>query len=652
MKTQNLSQKLIEEHLVDGEMEPGREIGIKIDQVLQQDATGTMAMLALEAMKVERVKAEVAVQYVDHNLMQTDYKNMDDHVFLQSASKQFGYWFSRSGNGISHVVHMERFGKPGKTLLGSDSHTPAGGGLGMLAIGTGGLDVALAAAGEPYYFKMPKVMGVKLTGKLPDWVSAKDVILEMLRRYDVSGGKGYILEYYGPGVKNLSTWDRHVIANMGTELGATSTVFPSDDITKVFLKQQGREEDWEEWKADKDAEYDAHEEIDLSKVEPLIALPSSPGNIKKVSEVAGKEISQVVIGSSANPGLRDFWMVSQIVKDKFAKSGVSFDVNPSSRQTLANLTNMSALGSLISAGARTHQTGCMGCIGMGQAPSSDSISLRTMPRNFPGRSGTKDDKVYLCSPETAAASVLTGKITDPRELTKIYDMSYPQWEEPEEIVVPEKMFASPDGTENRELIKGPNIKSLDTFEELQDRIEAKVMLKMGENISTDEILKAGSVVLPLRSNIPKISEYSYYVIDESFYDRSREHNGDFCVIAGENYAQGSSREHAAITPRYLGQKFTIAKSYARIGWQNLINFGMIPFEFKNADDLEKLEQGDVIILEDLRDAIKNKKEVIAKVKDKDLKIKLTYEISDRQVEVLLLGGYINYKKAKESVEAE
>jgi aconitate hydratase len=543
---------------------------------------------------------------------------------------------------------MERFGKPGKTLLGSDSHTPAGGGLGMLAIGTGGLDVALAAAGEPYYFKMPKVMGIKLTGKLSDWVSAKDVILEMLRRYDVSGGKGYILEYYGSGVKNLSTWDRHVIANMGTELGATSTVFPSDEITKQFLKQQGRQEEWSEWKADEGAEYDAHEEIDLSKVEPLIALPSSPGNIKKVSEVAGKKISQVVVGSSANPGLRDYWMVSQIVKGKFAESGVSFDVNPSSRQTLTNLTNMNALGSLIAAGARTHQTGCMGCIGMGQAPSSDSISLRTMPRNFPGRSGTKDDKVYLCSPETAAASVLTGKITDPRDLKDLYDMDYPKWQEPKEIVVPNKMMAPPHELEEEvELIKGPNIESLDEFPELQDKIEAPIMLKMGEDVSTDEILKAGSVVLPLRSNIPKISKYAYYVIDESFYDRSMEHNGDFCVVAGENYAQGSSREHAAIAPRYLGQKFTIAKSYARIGWQNLINFGMIPFEFKNDADYLKLEQGDVIILDGVRDAVKNKRDITAKVKGKDLEIELTYEISDRQVDVLLYGGFINYKKAME-----
>lgn len=648
MEAQNLSQKLIEDHLIEGEMKPGTEIGIKIDQVLQQDATGTMAMLELEAIDLKETKAETSVQYVDHNLLQTDYKNMDDHIFLQTAADKFGYWFSRSGNGISHVVHMERFGKPGKTLLGSDSHTPAGGGLGMLAIGTGGLDVALASAGEPYFFKMPKVMGIKLTGELPDWVSAKDVILEMLRRYDVTGGRDYILEYYGPGVKNLSTWDRHVIANMGTELGATSTVFPSDEITREFLRKEGREEDWIELKADEGAEYDHYEEIDLSKVEPLIALPSSPGNIKTVKEVAGKEVAQVVVGSSANPGLRDFWIVSQIVKGKFAAPRVSFDVNPSSRQVLSNLTKMSALNDLIAAGARTHQTGCMGCIGMGQAPASKSISLRTMPRNFPGRSGTKEDKVYLCSPETAAAAALTGEITDPRDLEDRYDMSYPQWEEPDEIIVNKEMLVKPTG--ESDLIKGPNIESLPDFEKLHNEIVAPILLKMDDNISTDEILKAGSEVLPLRSNIPAISEYAYYVIDESFYDRACENKGkygDYCVIAGENYAQGSSREHAAIAPRYLGQRFAIAKSYARIGWQNLINFGMIPFEFKNDEDYDELKQGDVIVLENLRQSIKNKEDVTASLKNRKFEFELTYQISDRQVEILLMGGFINYKKKKE-----
>jgi aconitate hydratase len=416
MEKQNVSQKLISSHLISGEMKPESEIGLKIDQVLLQDATGTLVMLELEALNLTKTRPEVAVQYVDHNLLQTDYKNMDDHLFLQSAAARFGFWFSRSGNGISHVVHMERFGRPGKTLLGSDSHTPAGGSIGMLAIGTGGLDIALASAGEPYFVKMPKIMGVHLIGELPNWISAKDVILEILRRYDVTGGRGYILEYYGPGLQYLSAWDRHVIANMGTETGATTSVFPSDEITRTFLRQEGREDQWIKLEADEGATYDHTIEINLSELEPLIALPGSPGNVVPVREISGLKLQQVVIGSSANPGLRDFWIASQILKGKVVSPNVSFDINPSSRQVLENLTELGALGPLIAAGGRLHQSGCMGCIGMGQAPATDTISLRTMPRNFPGRSGTLDDKVYLCSPETAAASALTGEITDPREL--------------------------------------------------------------------------------------------------------------------------------------------------------------------------------------------------------------------------------------------
>ena len=648
MGKQNVSQKLISDHLIAGEMKPGAEIGLKIDHVLQQDATGTLVMLELEAFKLDKTKAEVAVQYVDHNLLQTDYKNMDDHLFLQTAAKRFGYWYSRSGNGISHVVHMERFGVPGKTLLGSDSHTCSAGGLGMLAIGTGGIDVAQASAGEPYFVKMPKVMGIKLTGDLPDWVSAKDVILELLRRHDVKGGVGYILEFYGPGVKTLSAWDRHVIANMGAELGALTTVFPSDENTRDFLEKEGRGDKWVELKADEDAEYDAYEEIDLSGLEPLIAKPSSPGNVVPVREISGEPVSQVVVGSSANPGLRDFWIVAEVVRDKFASSEVSFDVNPSSRQVLKNLTEMGALGALIAAGARLHQSGCMGCIGMGQAPASGTNSLRTFPRNFPGRSGTLEDKVFLCSPETAAAAALTGKITDPRELEKEFNMSYPSWTEPESFKVNTQMLVAPNG-EGGELKKGPNIKTLPEFDELPDELEAPVLLKMKDNISTDEILKAGADVLPLRSNIPEISKYTYYVVDQEFYDRAVKNHDefeDFCVVAGENYAQGSSREHAALAPRYLGQKFAIAKSYARIGWQNLINFGMIPFEFKKPDDYEKLEQGDVILLSGLREAIKNRDDVTAKVRDKDVEIPLTYNISERQVEMILKGGAINLVKEK------
>jgi aconitate hydratase len=648
MEKQNVSQKLISSHLISGEMKPESEIGLKIDQVLLQDATGTLVMLELEALNLTKTRPEVAVQYVDHNLLQTDYKNMDDHLFLQSAAARFGFWFSRSGNGISHVVHMERFGRPGKTLLGSDSHTPAGGSIGMLAIGTGGLDIALASAGEPYFVKMPKIMGVHLIGELPNWISAKDVILEILRRYDVTGGRGYILEYYGPGLQYLSAWDRHVIANMGTETGATTSVFPSDEITRTFLRQEGREDQWIKLEADEGATYDHTIEINLSELEPLIALPGSPGNVVPVREISGLKLQQVVIGSSANPGLRDFWIASQILKGKVVSPNVSFDINPSSRQVLENLTELGALGPLISAGGRLHQSGCMGCIGMGQAPATDTISLRTMPRNFPGRSGTLDDKVYLCSPETAAASALTGEITDPRELETLMNVSYPKWKEPALIKISEKMLIAPI-EESTELIKGPNIKTLPDFDELPDELEIPILLKMGDDISTDGILKAGADVLPLRSNIPELSKYAYYAIDESFYDRSiqnkKTHTG-FCVIAGDNYAQGSSREHAALSPRYLGQKFAIAKSYARIGWQNLINFGMIPFEFTNTNDWDKLEQGDILRIENLRASIKNRDSVTAIVVEKNIEIPLTCTISERQIEIILKGGVINFVKQK------
>jgi aconitate hydratase len=470
----------------------------------------------------------------------------------------------------------------------------------------------------------------------------------MLRRYDVTGGRGYILEYYGPGLKYLSAWDRHVIANMGTETGATTSVFPSDEITREFLKQEGREDQWIKLEADEDATYDLTIEINLSELEPLIALPGSPGSVVAVREVSGLKINQVVLGSSANPGLRDFWIASQILKGEVISSDVSFDVNPSSRQTLENLTEMGALGPLIAAGGRLHQSGCMGCIGMGQAPATNTISLRTMPRNFPGRSGTLDDQVYLCSPETAAASALTGKITDPRELESLMNIAYPKWNEPVQIKISKHMLIAPNGAITK-LIKGPNIKTLPDFEELPDDLEIPILLKMGNDISTDGILKAGADVLPLRSNIPEISKYSYYAIDESFYDRAiqnqKTHTG-FCVVAGENYAQGSSREHAALAPKYLGQKFVIAKSYARIGWQNLINFGMIPFEFKIAADWDKLEQGDVLQIKGLRTAIKNRAAITAIVIGKNIEIPLTYNISERQVEHILKGGVINFVKQK------
>lgn len=648
--TMNLTHQLIKNHLISGEMKPGAEIGLKIDQVLQQDATGTLVMLELEAMKLKRTKAEVAVQYVDHNILQTDFKNADDHRFLQSAAARFGYRYSRPGNGISHAVHMERFGVPGKTLLGSDSHTTAGGGLGMLAMGTGGLDVALASAGEPYYIKMPKVMGVKLTGKLPDWVSAKDVVLEMLRRYDVKGGRGFVIEYYGEGVKSLSTWDRHVIANMGTEMGATATVFPSDEITKAFLRQQKREGDWTELKADEHADYDAHDEINLSESEPLIACPSSPGKVVPVREVAGKEVNQVVIGSSANPGLRDFAVVADILKGKQIAPELSFDINPSSRQILQNLSRIGKLMLLLDAGGRLHQTGCMGCIGMGQAPAPDQVSLRTMPRNFPGRSGTDDDRVYLCSPETAAAAALTGKITDPRDLEKMHSLTYPKWEEPEEIAINEQMLISPpEDNGSVELIKGDNIKTLPDFPELEDQFKIPVILKMQDNVSTDEILKAGAEVLPLRSNIAEISKYAFIVIDKNFHEKAmgaKEKHGGHVVVGGENYAQGSSREHAALAPKYLGQKAVIAKSYARIGWQNLINFGILPLEFAHPEDYDLLEENDVLEVKNIRKAVKSRENLKARVEGKEKEIELTLNISERQSEILSAGGLINDMRRK------
>lgn len=643
----NVTQKLIQSHLVSGEMTPGKEIGITIDHVLQQDATGTLIMLELKAMGLDEVKAELAVQYVDHNILQTDFRNADDHRFLRTAAARHGYHYSRPGNGISHVVHMEQFGIPGKSLLGSDSHTCAGGGIGMLAIGTGGLDVALAAAGKPYYVKMPEVLGVELKNKLNAWVSAKDVVLEMLRRYDVKGCKNMIIEYFGEGVKSLSAWDRHVITNMGTEMGATTSVFPSDENTRFFMKQQGREKDWVALEADKGAKYDRNETIDLSEVEPLIACPSSPGNVVPVEEVSGREVSQVVVGSSANPGYRDFWIVSEILKEHEVHPEVSLDINPTSRQVIQNLVSAGELNHLIGSGARFHQTGCLGCIGMGQSPAVGTISLRTMPRNFPGRSGTEDDKVYLCSPETAVASAITGKITDPRYLQQEYKQSYPQFVAPEQVESALTLIQGPDEEEVEEPEMGPNIQPFPDLDELEDQFTAPVILKMEDNISTDEILKAGTEVLPLRSNIPEISKYAFTVIDKGFYDKAMEKKATgHVVVAGENYAQGSSREHAALAPRYLGQKAVLAKSYARIGWQNLVNFGIVPLEFKNIEDYDKIEEGAELKFENLREAIEKNNGVVVHNASTGEDIECATSLSDRQAEILLAGGMVNYLKDK------
>lgn len=641
---QNMAQKLIESHLVDGEMLAGEEIALKIDQTLTQDATGTMVMLELEAMKLDRVQTEVSAQYVDHNLIQVDHKNPDDHLFLKSACERFGVWYSRPGNGISHAVHMERFGKPGKSMLGSDSHTPAAGSMGMLAIGAGGIDVAMAMAGQPFYTKMPRIWGIKLTGKLPDWVSAKDVILEMLRRHDVSGGIGRIIEYYGPGLKNLSAMDRHVIANMGAELGATTTVFPADAEIKRFLERQGRGDDYSELRADRGCSYDVEDEIDLSKLVPLIAKPSSPGNVVPVSEIAGEPIYQAYIGSSANPGYRDFAIAARMVENRMVDPGVSFDINPSSRAILETLSREGMLAKLIHAGARLHQAGCNGCIGMGQAPASGQNSLRTVPRNFPDRSGTTDDKVFLCSPETAAASALKGKITDPRKLK----MKYPKVREPEDPVINKEALLAPPSKQKAkqvELIKGPNIKSLPDFKGLPKNLEVPVILKVGDDITTDEIMRAGAEVLPFRSNIPEIAEFVYDGVDEEYVQRAKD-TGDHAIVGGSNYGQGSSREHAAIAPRYLGLRVVIAKDYARIHWQNLVNFGVLPFTFSSKGDHKKLKQGIRLQFENLHKQLKSGTKVKAKASGTSMTF--DHALSPRQVEVLIAGGVVNWLRKNQS----
>jgi aconitate hydratase len=637
---ENVAQKLIASHLTEGEAVPGEEIGLRMDQTLTQDATGTMVMLEFEAMNVGRVRTEVSAQYVDHNLLQTDYRNADDHLFLRSACRKFGVWYSRPGNGVSHPVHMQRFGVPGKTLVGSDSHTPAAGGLGMLAFGAGGLEVATAMAGKPLYISMPKVMGVRLTGRLPDWVSAKDIILEMLRRHGVDGGRGRIIEYFGPGLAGLTAMDRHVIANMGTELGATSTVFPADDVVRQFLTEQGRADAWREVTADTDAGYDETDAIDLSGLEPLIALPSSPGNVVPVSEVAGRPIYQAYIGSSANPGLRDFAVPALMVAGRQVPDHISFDVNPTSRQLIENMIEMGLMDALIKTGARFHQAGCNGCIGMGQAPATGRISLRTVPRNFPGRSGTVEDQVYLCSPETAAASALTGVITDPRTL----DVPYPHFTQPMGLKINTALLVAPEAIEGGvELEKGPNIKPLPDFDDLPDRLEGPVLLKMGDDISTDEIMPAGAAVLPLRSNIPEISRYAFSRIDDTYYDRAmacRGNAGSF-VVGGDNYGQGSSREHAALAPRFLGLRAVIARSFARIHAQNLVNFGILPLIFEKPVDWEDISQDDVLRMENLRTVLPSGRRVEVRNLTRNRSYRLIHQLSGRQLKMVMAGGLIN-----------
>ncbi|HEX2153115.1 MAG TPA: aconitate hydratase [Acidimicrobiia bacterium] len=642
----NVTEKLIESHLVGGDMTPGAAIGIRIDQTLTQDATGTAVMLELEALGLDRVRTELSAQYVDHNLIQEDHRNPDDHVFLRSAALRWGIWYSRPGNGVSHPVHMERFGRPGRTMLGSDSHTPAAGSLGMLAIGAGGLDVAMAMAGEPFWLQMPKVWGVRLTGSLPPWVSAKDVILEMLRRHGVEAGLGRVVEYHGPGLADLSAMDRHVIANMGAELGATTTVFPSDESVRAFLGSQNRAQDFTELSADPDATYDLTDEIDLATLEPMIALPSSPGNVVPVAEVAGEPIYQSYIGSSANPGYRDFAIAAEMVKGRQVHDRVSFDVNPTSRQILENLIADGHILSLIGAGARLHQAGCNGCIGMGQAPASGRISLRTVPRNFPARSGTREDSVYLCSPETAAASALMGVITDPRTL----GMDYPRVTDPAQPILNTDMLVAPlpaDEAQEVALEKGPNIVSLPEFEPLGDRLELPVLLSLGDDISTDEIMPAGARVLPFRSNIPEISRFCFDVVDDSYPKRARETGGaGHAIVAGRNYGQGSSREHAVIAPRYLGLRVVLASSIARIHRQNLPNFGVMPLTWADPATATVVEQGDTLVIEGIHDALASGTAPTVTHRETGLGLEVTQDLSEREARVLLRGGLLNWMKQR------
>lgn len=636
----NITQKIISAHLVEGEMVPGEEIGIKIDQTLTQDATGTMAYLEFEAMGIHKVQTELSVSYIDHNTLQTGFENADDHRFLQSAAAKFGLYFSRAGNGICHQVHLERFGVPGKTLLGSDSHTPTCGGLGMLAIGAGGLDVAAAMAGYPYYVQMPKVVNIRLHGKPAPWISGKDIILEVLRLLSVKGGVGKVMEYTGDGISYLEVPERATITNMGAELGATSSIFPSDEVTRKFLVAQGREEVFVELFPDPDAVYDEVLDIYIDKLEPLIALPHMPDKVVKVSYVAGKQVDQVFIGSCTNSSYADLMRVAEILKGRTVHPGVSLVIAPGSRQVMYSLASNGALAELVKSGARILECACGPCVRFGQAPPSKGVSLRTSNRNFEGRSGTSDAEVYLVSCETAAASAITGRITDPRELGEPIKIELPK-----AFTVDDSMIIPPSMQEERhELIMGPNIKPLPGFSPLPDSINEEVLLKVGDNITTDHILPAGAKILPLRSNIPVISEHTFERVDATFAGRARK-AGAGIIVGGENYGQGSSREHAALAPRYLGVKAVLAKSFARIHMQNLVNFGILPLIFENKEDYNDISQGDMLRLTNVRERLQgNSIEVENITREKTYTVKHT--LSKRQVDILLAGGLLEYVKKR------
>ncbi len=632
----NVAQKLISSHLVSGEMKAGEEIAISIDQTLTQDATGTMAYLQFEAMGIPRVKTKLSVSYVDHNTMQSGFRNADDHRFLRSIASKYGLYYSRPGNGICHQVHMERFACPGQTLLGSDSHTPNAGSIGMLAIGAGGLSVALAMAGEPFWLVMPKVVRVNLKGSYAPGVSAKDIILEVLRRLTVKGGVGKVIEYGGEAIKNLTVPERAAITNMGAELGATTSVFPSDEQTLAFLKAQQRESDWVELKPDSDDEYDEIIEIDLSSLEPLVAAPSSPDNVKSVRDVEGAEVRQVCIGSCANSSYADLMAAAKILKGNKVHPDVSLTISPGSRQAFQMITQNGALADIISAGARVLECACGPCIGMGQSPSTGSISLRTFTRNFPGRSGTVGDQAYLCSPLTAAASAITGKITDPRDILK-ESISF---ELPEKYLIDDSMILAPSEEPDKVVIeRGPNIKPFPSKEPLEDSLTTKVVLKVGDNITTDDIMPAGAKILPLRSNIPAISEHVFSKVDSSFYSRAKAGGGGV-ILGGNNYGQGSSREHAALAPMYLGIKIVLAKSFARIHKDNLINFGIIPLEVA-PDVYDQIEQGSEIVFSELSKEVRDSQVITFKDAASGNAYSAEHGLTQRQREVLLAGGLLN-----------
>ncbi|MEE0410106.1 MAG: aconitate hydratase [Clostridia bacterium] len=636
-----LTEKILSAHLVEGEMIKGTEIGIRIDQTLTQDATGTMAYLEFEAMGVPRVKTERSVAYIDHNTLQNGFMNMDDHRFIGSVAKKHGIYFSRPGNGICHQVHLERFGVPGKTLIGSDSHTPTGGGIGMIAIGAGGMDVAVAMGGGTYYITCPKVVKVELTGKLQPWVAAKDVILEVLKRLSVKGGVGKVIEYCGEGVKSLSVPERATITNMGAELGATTSIFPSDEITYKFLKAQGREDVYTELCADSDAVYDEVVEINLSELVPMAACPHSPDNIKTVDEIGAMKIDQVCIGSCTNSSLMDMMKVAHILKGKTVHPDVSLSIAPGSKQVLSMLAENGALAIMLEAGARVLESACGPCIGMGQSPNSGGISLRTFNRNFEGRSGTADGQIYLVSPELAAASAIAGVLTDPRTLGEM-----PEFEMPEKFNVNDNMIVEPVAEEDMdsvEVLRGPNIKPFPTSEPMPETINAKVSLKVGDNITTDHIMPAGAKILPLRSNIPEISKYCFAVCDESFHDRALE-MGKSIVIGGSNYGQGSSREHAALAPLYLGVKAVITKSFARIHMANLINAGIIPMTFANEADYDRIEGNDELTIANVAEQIANGEIIKVTNVTKGFDFDCAVNFSDRQKEMLYAGGLLNYTK--------